>query len=171
MASAQHVRNTLEMSRRSNGNNSSFLASGTRAASNLTHGVTCGNRDCRVFDPNVSKTHEGHWRCERHGGKDNTARAYAKDEKFADGIPGAERRAKFARFRAKQKKAKASNSYTAHIPSFLDRKPAKSTPVKAVKAVQPPKPIKATKPKAESPRARALRALGLSEADVKAFLG
>ena len=158
MASAQHVRNTLEMSRRSNGNNSSLLASGARAASNLTHGVTCGNRDCRVFDPNVSKTHEGHWRCERHGGKDNTARAYAKDEKFADGIPGAERRARFARFRAKQKKA--DSSYTAHIPSFLDRKPVERRQVEA----------KATKPK-EDKRARAMRVLGLTEADVKALLG
>ena len=160
MASAQHIRNTLEMSRRSNGNNSSFLASGTRAASNLTHGVTCGNRDCRVFDPNVAKTHEGHWRCERHGGKDNTARAYAKDEKFADGIPGAERRARFARFRAKQKKAKASNSYTTHIPSFLDRKPLERRQVE----------VKAVKPK-EDQRARAMRVLGLTEADVKALLG
>ena len=146
------------MSRRSNGNNSSLLASGARAASNLTHGVTCGNRDCRVFDPNVAKTHEGHWRCERHGGKDNTARAYAKDEKFADGIPGAERRARFARFRAKQKKA--DNPYTTHIPSFLDRKPLERRQVE----------VKAVKPK-EDQRARAMRVLGLTEADVKALLG
>ena len=148
------------MSRRSNGNNSSFLASGARAASNLTHGVTCGNRDCRVFDPNVSKTHEGHWRCERHGGKDNTARAYAKDEKFADGIPGAERRARFARFRAKQKKAKANNSYNAHIPSFLDRKPVERRQVE-VKAVE----------SKEDQRKRAMRVLGLTEADVRVLLG
>jgi hypothetical protein len=159
MAPAQQVRKPLDMSRRFNGNSSSFLASGARAASNLTHGVSCANRDCNVFDPNVAKTNDGHWHCERHGGKDNTARAYAKDEKFANGIPGAERRARFARFRAKQKKETAS-SYTAHIPSFLDR-----TPVERRKVAIAPVATK------KSQRAKALELLGLTEADIAAFKG
>ena len=145
------------MSRRFNGNSAFVLASGARAASNLTHGVSCANRDCNVFDPNVAKTNEGHWHCERHGGKDNASRAYAKDEKFANGIPGAERRARFARFRAKQK---TENTHTAHIPSFLDRKPVERRQVEA-KAVE----------SKEDQRKRAMRVLGLTEGDVKALLG
>tara|TARA_A100001515_G_scaffold90730_1_gene72292 strand:- start:531 stop:971 length:441 start_codon:yes stop_codon:yes gene_type:complete len=145
------------MSRRFKGNNAFVLASGARAASNLTHGVSCASRDCNVFDPNVAKTHEGRWHCEACGGYNNIARANAKDDKFANGIPGAERRARFARFRAKKK---AANTHTAHIPSFLDRKPVERRQV----AVAPvaPKP---------SERERALAALGLSEADLAAFVG
>ena len=145
------------MSRRFKGNNAFVLASGARAASNLTHGVSCASRDCNVFDPNVAKTHEGRWHCEACGGYNNIARANAKDDKFANGIPGAERRARFARFRAKKK---AANTHTAHIPSFLDRKPVERRQV----AVAPvaPKP---------SERERALAALGLSEADLAAFMG
>ena len=145
------------MSRRFKGNNAFILASGARAASNLTHGVSCANRDCNVYDPNVAKTHEGHWRCEKHGGYNNIARANAKDDKFANGIPGAERRARFARFRAKKK---AASSYTAHIPSFLDRKPVERRQVEVAPVA--PKP---------SERERALAALGLSEADLAAFVG
>ena len=145
------------MSRRFKGNNAFVLASGARAASNLTHGVSCANRDCNVYDPNVAKTHEGHWYCEKHGGYNNIARANAKDDKFANGIPGAERRARFARFRAKQK---AANSYTAHIPSFLDRKPVERRQVQVA-------PV-ATK---KDQRTRALEVLGLTEADLAAFMG
>jgi hypothetical protein len=145
------------MSRRFKGNNAFVLASGARAASNLTHGVSCANRDCNVFDPNVAKTNEGHWRCEKCGGYNNIARANAKDDKFANGIPGAERRARFARFRAKQK---AANTHTAHIPSFLDRKPVERRKV----AVAPV----ATK---KDQRTRALEVLGLTEADLAAFMG
>ncbi len=145
------------MSRRFKGNNAFVLASGARAASNLTHGVSCANRDCNVFDPNVAKTNEGHWRCEKCGGYNNIARANAKDDKFANGIPGAERRARFARFRAKQK---AANTHTAHIPSFLDRKPVERRKV----AVAPV----ATK---KDQRTRAREVLGLTEADLAAFMG
>ena len=145
------------MSRRFNGNSAFILASGARAASNLTHGVTCANRDCNVYDPNVAKTNEGHWRCERCGGYNNIARANAKDDKFANGIPGAERRARFARFRAKQR---AANTHTAHIPSFLDRKPVERRKVEVA-------PV-ATK---KDQRARALELLGLTEADLAAFKG
>ncbi len=145
------------MSRRFNGNNAFVLASGARAASNLTHGVSCANRDCNVFDPNVAKTNEGHWHCEKHGGYNNIARANAKDDKFANGIPGAERRARFARFRAKKK---AANTHTAHIPSFLDRKPVERRQVE-VKAVE----------SKEDQQKRAMRVLGLTEADVRVLLG
>jgi len=145
------------MSRRFNGNNAFILASGARAASNLTHGVNCASRDCNVFDPNVAKTNEGHWHCEKHGGYNNIARANAKDEKFANGIPGAERRARFARFRAKQK---AANTHTAHIPSFLDRKPVERRKVAIA-------PVAAKKDQ----RARALEVLGLTEADLAVLMG
>ena len=146
------------MSRRFKGNNAFILASGARAASNLTHGVNCANRDCNVFDPNVAKTHEGHWRCKACGGYNNIARANAKDDKFANGIPGAERRARFARFRAKKK---AANTHTAHIPSFLDRKPVERRQVQVAPVATPKK----------SQRAKALELLGLTEADLAAFRG
>ena len=143
------------MSRRFKGNNAFILASGARAASNLTHGVACANRDCNVFDPNVAKTNDGHWHCEKHGGYNNIARANAKDDKFANGIPGAERRARFARFRAKQK---AANTYTTHILSFLDRKPIERRQVEIA-------PVAAKKDQ----RTKALELLGLTEADLAAF--
>jgi len=147
------------MSRRFKGNNAFILASGARAASNLTHGVSCASRDCNVYDPNVAKTNEGHWHCEACGGYNNIARANAKDEKFANGIPGAERRARFARFRAKKK---AASSYTAHIPSFLDdRKPVERRQVQVAPVATPKK----------SQRAKALELLGLTEADLAAFRG
>ena len=152
------------MARTPKGNNAFALASGARTASHSTHGVVCASRDCRTFDPNISQKHEGVWRCERHGGANNHARANSKDEEFRNGIPGAARRARFARFRAKQKKQNAS-SYTAHIPSFLDRKPA-----------PPPKKAKVTvkvqaKSQKQLRREAALAELGLSEADIRKFIG
>ena len=149
------------MSRRFKGNNAFILASGARAASNLTHGVSCASRDCNVFDPNVAKTNEGHCHCEACGGYNNIARANAKDEKFANGIPGAERRARFARFRAKKK---AASSYTAHIPSFLDRKPA--APKKEAK----PAPAIQAKSAKQVRREAAMAELGLTEADIIRFM-
>jgi len=147
------------MSRRFNGNNAFVLASGARAASHLTHGVNCASRDCNVFDPNVAKTNEGRWHCEKHGGYNNIARANAKDDKFANGIPGAERRARFARFRAKKK---AANTHTAHIPSFLDdRKPVERRQVQIAPVAAPKK----------SQRAKALELLGLTEADLAVLMG
>ncbi len=153
------------MSRRFNGNNASFLASGARAAANLTHGVTCASRDCRIFDPNISKQHEGRWHCENHGGANNHARSNARDEEFANGIPGAARRARFARFRAQQKKP-VTNPYPTHIPSFLDRKPT-APATKEVKVV-PVTPAKSAK---ELRREAAMRELGLTEADIIGFMG
>ena len=158
----RNTRGFLDMSRRLKGNNAFALASGARTASHSTHGVTCANRDCRTFDPNVSKKHAGRWYCERHGGANNVARANARDQEFENGIPGAARRARFARFRAKQKKA---TTYTEHIPSFLD----KPRPIKAkAPTVQPQIERKTDKLKE---REAALQLLGLCEADLVSFLG
>ena len=153
------------MARTPKGNNAFALASGARTASHSTHGVVCASRDCRTFDPNISQKHEGVWRCERHGGANNHARANSKDEEFRNGIPGAARRARFARFRAKQKKQNA-NAYSAHIPSFLDRKPVERRHV-AIAAVE----AKPTKSPAQLRREAALAELGLSEADIRKFIG
>jgi len=151
------------MSRRSFVNNASIIARGNRTAAHLSHGVVCASRDCRTFDPNVSKKHDGRWRCERHGGANNIFRSNAKDEEYANGIPGAARRERFARFRAKQKKQTA-NPYTAHIPSFLDRKPA--APKKEAK----PAPAIQAKSAKQLRREAAMAELGLTEADIIRFM-
>tara|TARA_Y100000310_G_scaffold312897_1_gene360693 strand:- start:328 stop:786 length:459 start_codon:yes stop_codon:yes gene_type:complete len=151
------------MSRRLNGNNASVLARGTRLAANNTHGVSCASRDCRTFDPNVSKKHDGRWYCERHGGANNVFRSNAKDEDCTDGIPGAARRARFARFRNKGKVA----TTTFHIPSFLDE-PEKPQAVKKMTA----KKVKiAGKSAKQLRREAAMAELGLTEADIIKFQG
>ena len=150
------------MSRRHKGNNAFALAHGSRLAADSTHGVTCSFAGgCRVFDANISKKHENHWRCERHGGANNHARANAKDEEFRNGIPGAARRERLARFRNKQRKASA---FTGHIPTFLDPRPATPKPKKAKVA---PK-VQAQSQK-QLRREAALAELGLTEADITSF--
>ena len=152
------------MARTPKGNNAFALANGNRLAADSTHGVTCTHPGgCRVFDANISKKHENHWLCEHHGGKNNIGRAYAKDEEYANGIPGAERRMRFARVRAKQRKAAA---FTGHIPSFLDPRPA--TPKPKAKKVAPKVQAKSQK---QLRREAALAELGLSEADILAAFG
>ena len=112
------------MARNPKGNNAFALANGSRLAAELTHGVTCTfTGGCRVFDANISKKHEMHWRCEHHGGVNNHARANAKDEDCRDGIPGEARRQRLARFRNKQRKP---STFTAHIPTFLDARAPKA---------------------------------------------
>ena len=149
------------MSRSPKGNNAFALANGNRLAADSTHGVTCSFAGgCRVFDANISKKHEDHWRCEHHGGAKHS-RAYAKDEEYANGIPGAERRMRFARVRAKQRKAAAP---TAHIPSFLDPRPPK-----AVKKVTPKKANVQAKSQTQLRREAAMAELGLTEADIIKF--
>ena len=149
------------MSRSPKGNNAFALAHGSRLAADSTHGVTCTfTGGCRVFDVNINKKHEAHWRCEHHGGAKHS-RANARDEEYANGIPGAERRARFARVRNKQRKAAA---VTAHIPSFLDPRPPK-----AVKKVTPKKVKIETKSAKELKRAAAMAELGLTEADIITF--
>jgi len=151
------------MSRRHNGNNAFALAHGNRLAADLTHGVTCTfTGGCRVFDANINKKHEAHWRCEHHGGAKHS-RAYAKDEEYANGIPGAERRARFARFRNKGKEA----TTTFHIPTFLDE-PEKP---KAVKKMTAQKAKIAGKSAKQLRREAAMAELGLTEADIIKFQG
>ena len=151
------------MSRRHNGNNAFALANGSRLAADSTHGVTCSFAGgCRVFDANINKKHEAHWRCEHHGGAKHS-RAYAKDEEYANGIPGAERRARFARFRNKGKEA----TTTFHIPTFLDE-PEKP---KAVKKMTAQKAKIAGKSAKQLRREAAMAELGLTEADIIKFQG
>ena len=149
------------MSRRHNGNNAFALANGSRLAADSTHGVTCTfTGGCRVFDVNISKKHEMHWRCEHHGGAQHS-RANAKDEDCRDGIPGEARRQRIARFRNKQRKP---STFTGHIPTFLDKPEAK--PVKkmtAKKAKVQAKPQKQLRCEA------AMAELGLTEADILKF--
>ena len=152
------------MARTPKGNNAFALAHGNRLAADSTHGVTCTHPGgCRVFDANISKKQENYWLCERHGGRNNIARANSKDEEFRNGIPGAERRMRFARVRAKQKKKAA---FTGHIPSFLDPRPV--TPKPKAKKVAPKVQAKSQK---QLKREAALAELGLSEADIRKFVG
>jgi len=142
------------------GNNAFALAHGNRLAADLTHGVTCSFAGgCRVFDANISKKHEMHWLCEHHGGAKHS-RANARDEEYANGIPGAERRMRFARVRAKQRKAAA---FTGHIPSFLD-KPEPKPKAKPTPKVQ-------AKSQKQLRREAAMVELGLTEADLLTAFG
>ena len=152
------------MARTPKGNNAFALAHGSRLAADSTHGVTCTHPGgCRVFDANVNKKQENYWLCERHGGRNNIARANAKDEEFRNGIPGAERRMRFARVRAKQRKAAA---FTGHIPSFLDPRPV--TPKPKPKKVAPVVQVKSAK---QLKREAALAELGMTEAQFQAVFG
>ena len=152
------------MSRSPKGNNAFALAHGSRLAADSTHGVTCTFAGgCRVFDANISKKHENHWRCERHGGANNHARANAKDDEFRNGIPGEARRQRLARFRNKQRKPSV---YTAHIPSFLDGPAPKPKPKKAKPTVK----VQAKSQK-QLRREAALAELGMTEAQFQAVFG
>ena len=113
-----------------------------------------------MFDANINKKHEAHWRCEHHGGVKHS-RANARDEEYANGIPGAERRARFARVRNKQRKAAAP---TAHIPSFLDPRPVTPKPKKTK-----PTPKVQAKSQKQLRREAAMAELGLTEADLITF--
>ena len=146
------------MARSHKGNNAFALANGSRLAADSTHGVTCTfTGGCRVFDANISKKHEMHWRCERHGGANNHARANAKDDEFRNGIPGAARRLRFARLRNKQKPP----ATTFVISSFLD-KPDRPKPVKKVT----PAPKMVAKSPEQRQREAAMEFLGLTQADL-----
>ena len=152
------------MARTPKGNTAFALAPGSRLAADSTHGVTCTFAGgCRVFDANINKKHENYWLCERHGGANNHARAIARDEEFRNGIPGAERRMRFARVRNKQRKPSA---YTAHIPSFLDTPEPKPKPKKAKPTVK----VQAKSQK-QLRREAALAELGLTEAQFRATFG
>ena len=149
------------MSRSPKGNNAFALAHGSRLAADSTHGVTCTfTGGCRVFDVNINKKHEAHWRCEHLGGAKHS-RANARDEEYANGIPGAARRARFARGRARQRKA---STCSGHIPSFLDGPEAKPKPKKAKSA-----PKVQAKSQKQLRGEAAMAELGLTEADIIKF--
>jgi hypothetical protein len=151
------------MARTPKGNNAFALANGNRLAADSTHGVTCNYAGgCRVFDANINKKHENHWLCEHHGGAKDS-RANARDEEYANGIPGAERRLRFARVRAKQRKAAV---FTGHIPSFLDKPEPKPKP-KPKKVA----PVVQAKSQKQLKREAALAELGMTEAQFQAVFG
>ena len=147
------------MGKRNNVRNAFIIASNSREASNLTHGVSCNHPNCNEFDPNVRIGKV--WYCEKHGGANNAARANAKDEKFANGIPGAERRARIARFRARNK-APMHPGNAILFAQWEEEKKITST------VIQPK--AKVSKPK-KSERQKMLDSLGLTEADLASFRG
>ena len=149
------------MARTPKGNNAFALANGNRLAADSTHGVTCNYAGgCRVFDANINKKQENDWLCAHDGGTKHS-RTNARDEEYANGIPGAERRMRFARVRAKKRKA---STFTGHIPTFLDPRPAAPKPKKA----KPTAKVQAKSQK-QLRREAALAELGLTEADLTSF--
>ena len=147
------------MGKRNNVRNAFIIANNSRTASNRTHGVTCNHPNCNEFDPNVRIGKV--WYCEKHGGANNAARANAKDEKFANGIPGAERRARIARFRARNK-APMHPGNAILFAQWEEEKKVSST------VIQPK--AKVSKPK-KSERQKMLDSLGLTEADLSVLRG
>ena len=147
------------MGKRNNVRNAFIIANNSRTASNRTHGVTCNHPNCNEFDPNVRIGKV--WYCEKHGGANNAARANAKDEKFANGIPGAERRARIARFRARNK-APMHPGNAILFAQWEKEKKVSST------VIQPK--AKVSKPK-KSERQKMLDSLGLTEADLSVLRG
>ena len=147
------------MGKRNNVRNAFTIANNSRTASNRTDGVTCNHPNCNEFDPNVRIGKV--WYCEKHGGANNAARANAKDEKFANGIPGAERRARIARFRARNK-APMHPGNAILFAQWEEEKKVSST------VIQPK--AKVSKPK-KSERQKMLDSLGLTEADLSVLRG
>ena len=149
------------MGKRRNNRNAFIIANNARTASNDTHGVSCNHASgCSEFDPNVRA--DKIWYCERHGGANNIARAYAKDDAFANGIPGAPRRARIARFRARRQ----APMHPGNAILFARWEEEKT----ASKAVQP-KPKKVVKKAKKSDRQKMLETLGLTEADLASLRG
>ena len=148
------------MGKRNNVRNAFIIASNSREAANRSHGVTCFHSNCNEFDPNVRIGKV--WYCESHGGaKNNFVGASAKDEKFANGIPGSERRARIARFRARNK----APMHPGNAILFAQWEKEK----KVTSTVVQPK-AKVSKPK-KSDRQKMLDSLGLTEADLSALRG
>ena len=147
------------MGKRNNVRNAFIIANNSRTASNRTHGVSCNHPNCNEFDPNVRIGKV--WYCEKHGGANNAARANAKDEKFANGIPGAERRARIARFRARNK-APMHPGNAILFAQWEEEKKVSST------VIQPK--AKVSKPK-KSERQKMHDSLGLTEADLSVLRG
>jgi len=149
------------MGKRNNVRNAFIIANNARTASNHTHGVSCNHaRGCTEFDPNVRA--DKVWYCERHGGANNAARDNAKDDAFANGIPGASRRARIARFRARNK----APMHPGNAILFAQWEEQKKAP----KVVEP-KAKKVVKKAKKSDRQKMLETLGLTEADLASLRG
>ena len=157
------------MSRRSNANNASALFRGQRLAADSTHGVTCANRDCRIFDPNILQKHEGKWVCERHGGESRSVFDKVKDADVGDAIAGSERRKRFARVRARQG-ANTSPVYSAakqaRIDAAMGNRVGSHGCVNDRKTFAPVATSSKKRPTKKSARQEAMELLGLTEADI-----
>ena len=153
------------MGKRNNVRNAFIIASNSREASNLTHGVSCNHPNCNDFDPNVRVGKV--WYCEKHGGaKHHFAGANAKDEKFANGIPGSERRARMARFRARNK----APSHPGNAILFAQWEEEKRVTSTVVRPKAKARKAKVSNPK-KSDRQKMLDSLGLTEADLSVLRG
>jgi hypothetical protein len=149
------------MGKRRNNRNAFIIAHNARTASNHTHGVSCNHaRGCSEFDPNVRA--DKVWYCESHGGANNVARANAKDDANATSIPGHARRARFARFRARNK----GPMHPGNAILFAQWEEQKT----ASKVVQP-KAKKVVKKTKKTDRQKMLETLGLTEADLASLRG
>ena len=149
------------MGKRNNVRNAFIIANNARTASNHTHGVSCSHvGGCREFDPNVRVGKI--WYCEKHGGANDIARANAKDDAFANGIPGAARRSRIARFRARNK----APMHPGNAILFAQWEEQKTTS----KVVQP-KAKKVVKKAKKTDRQKMLETLGLTEADLASLRG
>ena len=159
------------MGKRNNVRNAFIIASNSREAANHTHGVSCNHTGgCREFDPNVRA--DKVWYCERHGGANNIARANAKDAAFANGIPGAARRARFARFRARNKAPSHPGNAVLFAQWEQEKKERSARAANIGKPAPKPKKVKAKAPKVKkTERQKMLELLGLTEADLAALRG
>ena len=162
------------MARRSNANNASALFHGNRLAADSTHGVTCANRKCDIFDPNILQKHEGKWVCEKHGGVTNFfAGSSARDENLGGAIPGSERRARFANVRGRQgvnAKPVYSAAKQARIDAAMGRRVGSHGCVNDRKKVAIVTNASEKRPTKKSDRQRAMELLGLTEADIVSFV-
>ena len=124
----------------------------------IDEGKHCGK--CGDYHPSISTEWE-RWICDDCGG--NVVRGSHKvvNAASSESIPGAERRAKFARLRNKQKAPRS----TFVVSSFLD-KPDRPKPVKKV---TPKKAKVAVKSQKQLRREAAMAELGLTEADIIKF--
>ena len=159
------------MGKRNNVRNAFIIANNARTASNHTHGVSCNHLGgCREFDPNVRA--DKVWYCERHGGTNNAARDNAKDAAFANGIPGAARRARIARFRARNKAPMHPGNAILFAQWEEEKKERSARAANIGKPASKPKKVKAKAPKVKkTERQKMLELLGLTEADLAALRG
>ena len=159
------------MGKRNNVRNAFIIANNARTASNDTHGVSCNHvGGCREFDPNVRA--DKVWYCERHGGTNNAARDNAKDAAFANGIPGASRRARIARLRARNKAPMHPGNAILFAQWEEEKKERIRRAANIGKSAPKAKKVKAKAPKVKkTQRQKMLESLGLTEADLAALRG